>query len=108
MTPTNRTTVLAPSEVQEMLREVWVLGEVADLPTGENYERWKRLADNLADELGVVFESHESGFFRANRGFPLGVTPFSSEAQHWLSTVPERQEQREFWNNLLEAGRGIA
>lgn len=105
---TNRTTVLSPSEVKDMLREAWVLGEVADLPPGEDYERWKRFATELADDLGVVSEPHEDGYFRANRGFPIGMTPFSPEAKHWLTIVPSRQEQRDLWNALLETGRGIA
>lgn len=108
MTPTNRTFFLSPSEIKEILKESWVLGEVADLPPGEDYERWKFFAGQLAEDLDVVFEPHEDGYFRANRGFPLGMEPFSSDAKHWLTIVPERQELRSIWNNLLETGRGIA
>lgn len=105
-----------PRAVQIRLgvRSDWEAGRVS-ICEHEDLEQWKTIVEEVADELGLQPEvelnkATDMGFARVNRGFPVGMVPYSSEAKAWADLPAQLswKVQLSSWNRFFGGqDRGI-
>lgn len=91
------------------------LGIVSDWEAGrvticehDDLEAWKTMVEETARQFGYIAEvelneATDIGFARVNKGFPIGMTPYSQEAREW-SREPAQVSwlaQHSSWNQLF-------
>jgi hypothetical protein len=92
----------------------WQAGRVS-ICEQQDLVEWKKIVEEFARELGVrpeivLNEATDMGFARVNKGFPLGMSPYSAEAKEWadLDSQVSWKAQLSSWNRLFRGDdRGI-
>ena len=90
----------------------WAAGRIA-LHRGDDLMVWaetvEQAARNLGEPLDLLLDYKEGlGYARINKGFPLGVRPYSQEAKEWVKGQPVWAAQHSSWNRLFQGEpRGI-
>lgn len=86
----------------------WQDGRISFIPEGESRDSFTEAVLELKEFLTVSIEFNVDPngrlAVRANRGFALGIIPYTPEAKVWVANRPHWVAMQTQWNNMTLAG----